>query len=138
MNVNYLAVVLATTAQFAVGAIWYMPLFGELWGKIHGFDKFSKEEQKEMQAKMGPYYAAQIFVTFLTALVLAKLLVVLPDYSPYALGLMCWVGFLLPANVSSVIFGGTEPKWMAKKMAVMAGGSLICTVVAVAVLSLVK
>ena len=63
MNVNYLAVVLETTAQFAVGAIWYMPLFGELWGKIHGFDKFSKKEQKEMQSKMEPYYIAQIFVT---------------------------------------------------------------------------
>ena len=54
MNVNYLAVVLATIAQFVAGAIWYMPLFGELWGKIHGFDKFSIEEQKEMQAKTGP------------------------------------------------------------------------------------
>lgn len=138
MDVNYAAVLLATVAQFAVGAIWYMPLFGKLWGEIHGFDKLTKKQQKEMQSKMGPYYGAQLFVTFLTAFVLAKFLVMSPDYSPYALGLMCWVGFLLPANVSSVIFGGTEPKWMAKKMAVMAGGSLACTIIAVAVLSLVK
>ncbi len=138
MDVKFLAVILATVAQFVVGAIWYMPLFGKLWGDIHGFDKLTKKEQKEMQSKMGPYYGAQLFVTFLTAFVLAKFLVMLPDYSPYALGLMCWVGFLLPANVSSVIFGGTEANWMAKKMAVMAGGSLACTIIAVVVLNLFK
>lgn len=138
MSINYLSIVLATAAQFVVGAIWYMPLFGKLWGQIHGFDKLGEKEQKEMQAKMAPYYIVQILVTFLTAFILAKLLVMLPDYSPYALGLMCWVGFLLPANISSVIFGGTETKWMAKKAAVMAGGSLACTIVAVAVLSFIK
>ena len=137
MNINFLAVILATIAQFVVGAVWYMPLFGKLWGEIHGFDRLTKKQQKEMQSKMGPYYGAQLFVTFLTAFVLAKLLVIVPDYSPYALGLMCWAGFLLPANVSSVIFGGTEAKWMAKKMAVMAGGSLACTMAAILVLKFV-
>lgn len=138
MSINYLSIVLATAAQFVVGAIWYMPLFGKLWGQIHGFDKLSKKEQKEMQAKMAPYYIVQILVTFLTAFILAKLLVMLPNTSPYSVGLMCWVGFLLPANISSVIFGGTETKWMAKKAAVMAGGSLACTIVAVAILSFIK
>ncbi len=138
MDINYAAVLLATAAQFVVGAVWYMPLFGKIWGEMHGFDKLSKKQQQEAQSKMGPYYAAQIFVIFLTSIILAKFMAILPEYSLYTIGLMCWVGFLLPANVSSVIFGGTEPKWMTKKMAIMAGGSLACTMVATVVLSLVK
>ncbi len=35
-----------------------------------------------------------------------------------------------------VIFGGTESKWIVKKIAVMAGASLVCLEVAAAVLSL--
>ncbi len=38
MDINYIAVLVAAVAQFIFGAIWYMPLFGGMWGKIHGFD----------------------------------------------------------------------------------------------------
>jgi hypothetical protein len=138
MEVSYLAVGLATLAQFVVGAIWYMPIFGKLWGQIHGFEKLSKKEQQQMQSEMGPYYAVQLAVTGLTALVLAKFIVLLPQYSPYCLAMMCWAGFLVPAEVSSVIFGGTEGKWISKKIAVMIGGSLACTLAAAAVISWIQ
>ena len=41
-----LAIILASIAEFIVGAIWYTPIFGNVWGKIHGFDpaKMSKDE----------------------------------------------------------------------------------------------
>lgn len=35
-NVNLLAVVLGTLAFFAVGALWYGPLFGRQWRKLTG------------------------------------------------------------------------------------------------------
>jgi len=138
MEISYLAVVLATLAQFVVGAVWYMPVFGKLWGQIHGFDKLSKKEQDEARSKMGPYYGAQLAVTALTAIVLAKFIALLPQYSPYCLALMCWAGFLLPAEVSAVIFGGTDTKWMPKKIGVMAGGSLACSLAAAAVISWIQ
>lgn len=135
LGVSLAAVLLATVAQFVVGMVWYMPLFGKLWGKIHGFDGLSKEKQKEMQSQMGPYYFVQIFVTILTAFVLAKLLALAPDYSPYKMAGLVWLGIALPTQVSAVIFGGTEGKWMFKKIAVMVGGSLACLVSAVLVIS---
>lgn len=135
LGVSLWAVVLATVAQFVVGMVWYMPLFGKLWGKIHGFDKLSKAEQKEMQSQMGPYYALQLLVTILTAFVLAKLVALMPDYSVYKMAGLVWLGLALPTQVSAVVFGGTEGKWMLKKIAVMVGGSLACIFAAVVVIS---
>lgn len=135
-EVNLLAVLAATVAMFAVGAIWYMPIFGKIWGEMHGFDKLSKKEQKEMQAKMGPYYLAQISVTFANAFVLAKLIAWLPEVSIYQIAFCTWVGFLVPAAVSSIIFGGTEGRWMSKKIAITIAGSLVASLVGVFVINL--
>ncbi len=136
MEVNVVAVLVATVAMFAVGGFWYMVPFGNLWGKIHGFDRLSKKEQDAMSAKMGPYYGAQAFVTFVSAWVLAHFLVALPDVAFWQLAFWVWLGFIVPTEVSSVIFGGTEGKWIAHKIAISIGGSLVCTLVGAWVISL--
>lgn len=135
-DVNLLAVLAATGAMFVVGAIWYMPIFGKAWGEIHGFDKLSKKEQKEMQAKMGPYYLAQIAVTFANAFVLAKLMFWLPEVLIYQIAFCTWLGFLMPAAVSGIIFGGTDSKWISKKIAITIVASLLCNIVGVFVINL--
>ena len=136
VNINWLAVVVATVVQFVVGAIWYMPLFGKMWGEMFGFDKLSKKQQQEMQSKMGPYYGLQLAVTVLTSIVLAKFIAVLPDRSPYLLAACLWMGFVVPTQVSAVIFGGTEPKWIPRRVLIMAGGSLACLLAAALTISL--
>lgn len=137
LGISLWAVLLATVAQFVVGMVWYAPLFGKLWGRIHGFDKLSKETQKEMMSQMAPYYALQFFVTVITSIAVAKFMALAPDYSAYKLGLYLWAGIVVPVQVSSVIFGGTESRWMVKKIAVLAGGALACILTAVAVISAV-
>lgn len=134
MEINYWAVLVATIAQFVIGAIWYMPLFGTLWGKIHDFDKLSKTEQKEAQKQMMPLLLVQFLVTLVTTVVLAKFIVLIPNYSVYSLAFMIWVGFFVPVQVAGVIFGGTNPKWIITKIAVMAGGSLACLLAAASIL----
>lgn len=136
MEVNVWSVVVATIAMFVVGAIWYMGPFAKAWGEIHGFNKISKAKQKQMQAKMGPFYLAQILVTVLSAWVLAVFIALLPDQSPYSLALMIWLGFVLPPQVSGVIFGGTEPKFVIRKIAIMAGEALLHLEVAAFVISM--
>ncbi|MFA9289041.1 MAG: DUF1761 domain-containing protein [Weeksellaceae bacterium] len=127
MDLNIMAVVVATIAQFVVGAIWYTPLFGKLWGQIHGFDKLSKAVQDKMVKEMGPYYGLQLLVTIFTSIVMGMLVA---DsglrWSVFMLAALIWIGFVVPAQVSSVIFGGTDAKWLWKKIAVQAGGSLAC------------
>lgn len=128
MQFNFLAIIVATVVQFVIGAMWYSPkAFGPLWGKIHGFDKLPKDVQQKMMKSMGPFYALQAFVTLITSVVLAIFIAYLPhDWNVYALAAFFWIGFVVPAQVSAVIFGGTPPQWIAKKIALMAGCSLLC------------
>lgn len=135
MELNYLAIILATIVQFILGAVWYGPLFGKLWGRIHGFDKLSKDVQDKMVKAMAPFYGIQFLVTVMTTVVLAILIENLPDWNVLVLALFLWLGFVLPAQVSAVIFGGTEGKWIAPKIALQAGGSLLFMLAAVLVLS---
>jgi hypothetical protein len=136
MEINFVAVLVATVAMFIVGGLWYMGPFAKAWGEMHGFDKLSKSEQKDMQSKMGPYYGAQALVTLVSALALVYFLTALPDTAWYVTAFFLWLGFIVPTEVSSVLFGGTEGKWIAKKIAISIGGSLACTLVGAWVIAL--
>lgn len=136
MEVNIWGVVVATIAMFIVGALWYMVVFQKQWGEMFDFDKLSKAKQKEMQAQMGPYYALQMVVTAVTAFVLALFLALLPEESPYLLAFWVWLGFVVPTQVSAVIFGGVDAKWIPRRIGIMAGGSLAPLMVAAFVLGL--
>lgn len=136
MEINVLAVGIAVILQFILGAVWYGPLlFGNLWMKIHDCDKLSKEEMQKMQNQMMPYYGVQLFVTLVTTVVLAILMKELPQYSPFNLAGILWIGFMVPAQVSAVIFGKDEKKWFAKKLSIMAGAALGCILIATTILS---
>lgn len=126
INVNLWAVLAATAVQFVVGAVWYMGIFAKPWGEMFDFDKLPKEKQREMQKQMGPFYGMQILVTFLTSYVLAHFLIALPNVEVWQLAVWLWLGFMLPTQVSAVIFGGVEPKWIARRIGIMATGALAC------------
>src|SRR5437868_3473041 len=101
-HINFLAVLIAALAQFAVGGIWYTVIFGKKWGEMHGFDKLSKAKQDEMKSMMGPFYGLQFLVTIFTSVVLAKLIVLLPNYSAYTLALLVWLGFVVPTEFGAI------------------------------------
>jgi hypothetical protein len=134
MHINYLAIIIAAIAQFIIGAIWYMPLFGNLWGKIHGMEKVSKEERQKMMKSMWPFLALQFLVTLVTTFVLAIFITYQPTWNAYAMAAFFWIGFVVPTQVSGVIFGGTKPKWIVAKILVQAGGSFLCLEVAAAII----
>ena len=138
MGEDILAVLAATVGMFAFGAIWYTPLFGKLWGKMNGFYKLTKAEQKAAMSKMGPTFALQFLVTILTAYVLAWLIDVLPGYSAYTLAGLLWIGLIVPTQISNVLFGRIEDKWKIKMVGVQAFGSLGCLLVGAVILSLFK
>ena len=134
---DYVAILVASVLQFAFGAVWYTPVFGKLWGKIHGFDKVSKEVQQQMMKSMVPLLGMQFVVTVVTTTVLAVLLAdTTSSWSAYAFASLCWLGFIVPAEISAVLFGGTEPRWIVTKILIMAGGSFGCMMIAAAVLSM--
>ncbi len=137
MSLNYLAIFTASILQFICGAIWYSFLFGKAWGEIHGFDAYSKAEQEKMMKGMAPFYILQFCITVVTTFVLALFLAVLPaDWNAYGMAGFFWLGFVVPTQISAVIFGGTNPKWIVRKIAIMAGASFACLMIAAAVLHL--
>jgi len=75
-------------------------------------------------------------VTIISAFVLAHFITALPDVDFYKIAFWLWLGFIVPTEVSSVIFGGTESKWIVKKITISIGGSLVCTLVGAWVISL--
>lgn len=134
MQLNFVAIIVAGVVQFILGAVWYSFLFGKLWGEIHGFNKLPKEVQQKMMKEMGPFYGVQAIVTLITTVILALFITNLSAWNPYAMAGFFWIGFVVPTQVSAVIFGGTESKWIVKKIAVQAGASLICLEAAAAIL----
>lgn len=136
MEINWIAVLAAAVAMFAVGGFWYMVPFAKAWGEMHGFDKLSDKEQKQMQSQMGPLYGVQILVTVISAWALAYFLAAQPDVRWYITAFLLWFGFIVPTEVSSVIFGGTEGKWVVKKILISIGGSLVATLVGAWVITL--
>ncbi len=125
MNINYVAVLVAAIAQFIFGAIWYMPIFGKIWGKIHGFDTLPKDVQEQMYKSMWPWLIVQFVITVVTSAVFALLYGSMsPEWNTYGFAGFVWLGFIVPTQAAAVIFGGTKPEWMATKIAIMASAAL--------------
>ena len=138
MEINYLAIGVAAVAQFIVGAVWYMPLFGKMWGQMHGFDKVPPEQQKEMYKSMMPLMVVQFVMALVTSAVFGILVANAPaQWNIYALAGHYWLGFAAPMQVSLVIFGGTEPKWVMRKILISIGGSLACFMAMAAVFNFI-
>lgn len=136
MDLNYLAIIVATVLDFVAGAIWFGPIFGKQWGKVHGFDKLPKAEQDRLMKSMGPLYGVQALVTLVTVFVLAIFIAYQPSWNAYAMAAFFWIGFVVPTQISAVIFSNTEKKYMFPKVAMQAGGSIIFLEIAAAVLHL--
>lgn len=136
MDVNFIAVIAAAVAMFIVGAIWYGVIFGKQWGKIHGFDKLSEKQQKEMQSKMLVPYIGQYVVTFLTAWALAFFIQKLPDVGNGVIAFWVWLGFMIPTLYGAVTFGGAPEGKAIEKFVISAGGTLAPLLTAAWILNL--
>jgi hypothetical protein len=67
-SINYLAVIVAALCSFIVGWIWYGPLFGKIWMKLHGF---SKDDLNEGTLSMPVIMIVNYIATALAALAIA-------------------------------------------------------------------
>ena len=97
-EVNYLAVVAAAVATFALGGLWYSPaLFGKVWQREAGVT-----EEKMKSANMTLIFGLTFVLALIAAWVFALFLGPRP---PMALGLgagfsagLCWVAASLGIN----------------------------------------
>lgn len=101
-DMNWLAILVATLAGFAIGGVWYGPLFGNAWLAALG------KNLEDLEQTPTPYIVS--FVTSLvTAFVLAMLILALgvnDIYGGLHLGLAVGVGFIATAMASDAAFCG--------------------------------
>ena len=67
-DINWLAVVVATVSSFALGGIWYGPLFSKAWMKLTGMTK-----EKGAEASMAVTFVGTFALNLLIAIAIALL-----------------------------------------------------------------
>lgn len=68
-DINWLAVVVATASSFALGGLWYGPLFSKAWMRLTGMTK-----EKGAQASMALTFGGTAVLNLLIAVALALLM----------------------------------------------------------------
>ena len=93
---NWLAVILATVAFFAVGAIWYSLLFGKLWQRELGMS----DEQLKSGMNMGLIFGTCFVLEFLVCLTVGHMFDFLEpsDRSKMMITVGLALGIMLPAT----------------------------------------
>jgi hypothetical protein len=105
MHMNYLAIIVAVLATFALGALWYSPLlFGNMWVRAHGY----VGERLERMKKAAPRAYGISLVAFLVlAFVLAYLAArvgVGTAMGGVRLGFILWLGFAATIGLTSWVY----------------------------------
>lgn len=137
MEISLTLVVLATIAQFVLGALWYSPLlFGKWWMQIMESTHLSKEELQKMQKGMTPFYGLQFLLTLLSTFSLASLAPYLPEYSIFHIAFWLWMGFIVPTQISSVVWGSTKKKYWVRQIFVMVSMQLAGLMLASSILGM--
>jgi hypothetical protein len=125
-SLNYIAIMSITIGTWAAGALWFGPLFGKLWMRVHhGDKKFSASEMAKMSEGMWKLLVGEIFANLLLVTGLAILIQRMPAFSGMHLGLFVWAGFVLPTLLSSVLWGNDQKQYMLLKIVISGSYRLI-------------
>jgi len=110
LQINVVAVLVATVASFILGFIWYAKLFAKPWTREMGYDPNMRPDSKTMVKGM----ALTAVGNFLFAWVLAFYLAgwkFIPGTSELGTlsfavnsALSVWIGFFLPVHLSRVVW----------------------------------
>ena len=136
MTVNIVVVLIAAVVQFIVSALSYSPLvFGKWWSQIMETSNLSKEELAKSEKEMIPFYALQFFLTFFFTFALANHMSLLPLISPFEIAFWVWLGYIVPIQIATIIWGKTKKRFWLKQAIVMTSSQFVCLMIAAFILS---
>ncbi len=102
-GLNWLAILVATVAGFALGGLWYGPIFGDAWLSALG------KTADQIQPSPTPFVIS-FFTALITAIVLAMFISALNISTlggGVVIGLLVGIGFIATAMASDSAFGDT-------------------------------
>jgi|SRR3989344_785967 len=105
-NINIWSIVVAAIVAFVISAIWYSPiLFGKEWMSLNNLS--DKDVSGAKNKNVTWFYIIQFVVTLISFCVLGFALSAIGTRTVSdgaLLGLLAWVGFILPIGVSTLIW----------------------------------
>jgi hypothetical protein len=108
MGIDLRSVLVAAVASMVVGILWYSPLlFARPWMVLMGYDPEDKAKLQEMRKGAGKMYALSFLASLVSALVLAKIILITTVSSPLygmKVGFAVWLGFVTTVQLTSVLF----------------------------------
>jgi hypothetical protein len=113
-GINFWAVLVCAIATMVIGFIWYSPiLFATPWMRLMGIDPNDKAKLAELQKGAGKMYALSFVASIVSAVVLAKIIVVTSVISiPYGMkvGFAVWLGFVTTVQLTGALFSKQPSK----------------------------
>lgn len=113
VEINWVAVLLATVSTMVVGSIWYGPLLGKAWARLAKV----KKDPNFTASKAVVLYAGAFLVSFVSAVVLAIFTTIVADHfdtsflwSALWTGLILWAGFTAARITMHDSFEGRRKK----------------------------
>lgn len=108
-SINWLGVLLATIAYFALGAVWYTPvLFGKPWMKAMGMEAPGQEEQPSPVIYLVPLISA--FIASLALAMIARAMGAYGFGDGLELGLITGLGFAVTVLFTTATFEPNKPQ----------------------------
>lgn len=140
LHVNYLAIVIATVANFFFGFLWYTPLFGKAWAKELGIVMPGKPPAGALAKGL----IMNLIGNFLMAYVFAHNNAAwsfVPGMDQMSAGstimtsaIFTWLGFYVPTDLNTVAWESRSWKFFAINTFYHLG----CVLIAAAILTLMK
>ncbi len=112
--------------SMVIGAIWYGPLFGNMWLRVIGATEITMETRKAMQKKAMPLYAVQFLLTLFQVFILTNLLSY-GGWNASALGVsfFLYLGFVMPTVAGSAMWNNDSRSVAWTRFLIQAGYQLI-------------
>lgn len=105
-TINLWPILVASIVAFVIGAIWYSPiLFGKEWMALTGMN--DKDLESAKSKGVVKLYVLQFIFTVVTFCVLGFAMSIIGTKTASDgafLGLLAWVGFILPTGASSMMW----------------------------------
>ncbi len=101
-NINWLAVIVAAIAYFALGALWYSPLFGKKWVQYQNIDLNHPDAKKGVGGIMFGSFILMLIATIGLAILVARIPLIGGVMSGLKLGL--FTGLLFSATAISITY----------------------------------
>jgi hypothetical protein len=113
-DVNWVAILVAAIAGFAIGGLWYTALFGKRWRRLAGV------EHEELRTGAAAAYGLGFVCTFVMAYTMSRFVdyVFDPQHEKtlghgLVLALMIWLGFVATTGLTNDLFGRKPvSQWM--------------------------